>query len=323
MESTQKEFRTIAFIVCYFGKFPQYFNLWLKSCAYNPTVDWILFTDQDPVGSVPNVHYVKTTFQELHKLFAEKLGFSVTLDKPYKICDFRPAYGVIFKEYLKNYDFWGHCDLDMILGDVREFFTGNVLDHHDKILWFGHIALYRNTSENNERYKLPGGPVDYKTVFTSGRHYLFDEEGINRIFRHYHFPLYFEPILIDVIFYRKHYSGFNIKNYQRQVFFWENGKVFQAYQRGGRVDQKEFLSIHFQKRALEPYEFNCDKAEAFFITPKGFFEKKPGVIEDFDFERFNKNPGILYEFLVMQKYFVKLRYSRLVDWMARTFKPRQ
>jgi hypothetical protein len=33
---------------------------------------------------------------------------------PYKICDWKPFYGHIFREYLVAYDFWGHCDMDII-----------------------------------------------------------------------------------------------------------------------------------------------------------------------------------------------------------------
>ena len=43
----------------------------------------------------------------------------VTLDRPYKLCDFKPAYGFIFGEYLKEYDYWGHCDIDIVWGDLR------------------------------------------------------------------------------------------------------------------------------------------------------------------------------------------------------------
>ena len=29
----------------YFGKFPEYFDLWLKSAEYNRNVDFLIFTD--------------------------------------------------------------------------------------------------------------------------------------------------------------------------------------------------------------------------------------------------------------------------------------
>ena len=32
-------------IIPYFGKFNNYFELWLKSCEYNTDFDWLIFTD--------------------------------------------------------------------------------------------------------------------------------------------------------------------------------------------------------------------------------------------------------------------------------------
>ena len=37
--------KSIAFIVPYFGKLPSMFNYWLKSVEYNPSIDFLIFTD--------------------------------------------------------------------------------------------------------------------------------------------------------------------------------------------------------------------------------------------------------------------------------------
>ena len=51
------------------------------------------------------------------------LGFDTALDafstRALKT-DLRPAYGVLFEEYLDGYDFWGHCDLDVLFGRIRD-----------------------------------------------------------------------------------------------------------------------------------------------------------------------------------------------------------
>lgn len=36
----------IIIILPYFGKFSNYFNLFLKSCEKNHTIDWLVITDQ-------------------------------------------------------------------------------------------------------------------------------------------------------------------------------------------------------------------------------------------------------------------------------------
>ncbi len=35
----------IVVIGVYFGNFPEYMNLWLKSCEFNKEIDFIIFTD--------------------------------------------------------------------------------------------------------------------------------------------------------------------------------------------------------------------------------------------------------------------------------------
>ena len=37
--------KKIVFICPYFGKLPEYIDVWLKSCEYNKDIDWILITD--------------------------------------------------------------------------------------------------------------------------------------------------------------------------------------------------------------------------------------------------------------------------------------
>lgn len=34
-------------IVLWFGKFPNYFELYLDSCSHNRSWNWMIFTDQD------------------------------------------------------------------------------------------------------------------------------------------------------------------------------------------------------------------------------------------------------------------------------------
>ena len=57
----------------------------------------------------------------------------VDLKRAYKICDIKSAFGDIFSEEVKNYDFWGHCDMD-----VRSFMTADLLNKYDMMTtkWF-------------------------------------------------------------------------------------------------------------------------------------------------------------------------------------------
>lgn len=73
------------------------------------------------------------SFEKLKELVQSHFDFQISLEAPYKLCDFKPAYGDIFKDYAEKYDFWGHCDFDMIFGNLRKFFNEDKLEKYDKV----------------------------------------------------------------------------------------------------------------------------------------------------------------------------------------------
>jgi len=169
---------TIAVIVCWFGEWPWYINYFLHSVNANTSVDFILISDLTPTVTLPaNIKLIKKTLHDIQKTISHKLSIHANLTEPYKLCDFKPVYGLIFEEHLINYNFWGHCDLDIILGDIRGFITEDVLSTYDIISPYdkyitGCFALYRN----NEKMKwLFSKSKDYKKVFEERLYYAFDE----------------------------------------------------------------------------------------------------------------------------------------------------
>ena len=65
--------KRLCFIIPYFGKLPNYFPLFLKSCKANPNFNWIVFTDDDGNYDYPdNVLKVKMTFKECQTLVKSK-----------------------------------------------------------------------------------------------------------------------------------------------------------------------------------------------------------------------------------------------------------
>lgn len=87
------------------------------------------------------------SFDECRKLVDDKMGMEVALHNPYKFCDLKPCYGVIFADRLKEYDYWAFGDIDLIYGNIRRFFTNEILDRYTYISGFGHLTLVRNTDE--------------------------------------------------------------------------------------------------------------------------------------------------------------------------------
>ncbi len=171
---------TICIVVCYFGKCPAWIYLFLASCKTNPTIHFLIFTDCiHPVATPPNVEIVYASLQQIRTKASERLGFDVTIDTPYKVCDLKPAYGEVFSEYLAPYDFWGMTDLDVIFGNIRQFIDDEILRKFDVINAYsdyivGHFCLYRNTPFFRSLFRESR---DFKKVLQSKEMLSFTECG--------------------------------------------------------------------------------------------------------------------------------------------------
>jgi hypothetical protein len=171
--------KTIGLLTCWYGPYPWYFPYFINSCGFNPTVDFILITDNmENIPNKPeNVKVIYRSLDDIIELASKRLGFRVNIDYPYKLCDFKPAYGFIFKEVIENYDFWGQTDVDVIYGSIRDFMTPELLDNYDLIsarhdYVTGSFALYKNCEKMNTLFKRS---KDYEVVFSTSEHYCFDE----------------------------------------------------------------------------------------------------------------------------------------------------
>jgi len=144
----------------------------------------IVTNDETSYDYPENVMVVRMSFPQLKAKIQSIFPFEISLDSPYKLCDYKPIYGEIFKEYTESYDFWGHCDNDLIFGDIRSFITDEILQKSDKVLSRGHLSLYRNTPYMN-RFVFDHTNDFYKTVYTSPRGFSFDEWGPYGIANHF------------------------------------------------------------------------------------------------------------------------------------------
>lgn len=170
---------SIAIITCWYGKYPWYFSYFIHSCSFNSTVDFLIITDNiEEISNKPeNVKIISKSIDDIKAITSKKLNFPVNIDYPYKLCDFKPAYGFIFSELLENYDYWGHADIDIVYGNIREFMTEEIFQNYDVIssrhdYITGSFCLFRNTVLIN---KLFLESKDYKLVFSSSEHFCFDE----------------------------------------------------------------------------------------------------------------------------------------------------
>ena len=178
---------SILFIVPYFGKWPMWFPAYLCSCGANPSIDWLFLTDIEPPAKSPaNVRFFRTTLAALRESVSARLGFDVQLERGYKFCDLRPAYGHVFAEHAKGYTFWGHCDVDMVWGNIRKFVDDAILAEHDvfsarrgKIA--GHCSLFRNIEAVNSLFRT--GIEGYQAVLQQSTYMHYEERAFSKVVR--------------------------------------------------------------------------------------------------------------------------------------------
>lgn len=281
--------KKLVLISTYFGTLPEYFNIWCKSAAANSNIDFFIYTDCDYPNTPDNVHLIKMTFSALREKVQALFDFKISLKTPYKICDYKPAYGLIFEDDIKDYNYWGHIDIDTVLGRLEAFLPDR---DYEKIYRHGHLCIYKNTFENNRRFMTEIG-MSYKDVFTTENILVFDESaGIQKNYELMGIETYTPRCYADITRQRHNFTlstGFAptengyINNHKHQVFYYENASVFRAYLYKGEIITEEFNYIHFSSRKM-PVHF--DDADSFFITPTGFYEKTEAVQES-DFEKYN------------------------------------
>jgi hypothetical protein len=292
-------------------------NCWLQSCACNPTVNWLLVIDDKEADlHIPsNVKVVYKTLPELKAQFQAYFPFPISLDRPYKLCDWKPVYGEVFKDYLNGYDYWGHADFtDVILGDLRRFLTDGLLGSADKIGHVGHMVLYRNTPEVNQRYKIPvQDGMTYERVLGNDTSRAFDENqayGMPAIYR----KLGLKEVNLSSMFRDNTpiFRSFIVERYRSLltyfmrplrpcVYEWNRGKLYDVTVKDGKIQRTEILYVHYMRRKMEYFDGEYDH---YYIIPNKFipadFELTP------DFVRKASKRVLFYK-----PYFV-LRYRNLV-----------
>lgn len=261
----------IALILPYFGKLDHLFPLWLQSCRYNHDIDWLIFTNDRQQFNYPNntkVYYIE--FDELKNKIQSLYNFPIALSTPYRLCNFRPAYGNIFEEYLKGYDAWGFCDNDMIFGDLKEFFPQE-LSTKFKIGKFGHLSIFPNDQDCKTAYKVGDA---YKIAFSIPQPLFFDEETFPRIlslkgYREYKLKIAdFIPRL----------KRLNILNEpkrkwlnNRHIFVWHKGHLYRYYvDKKNTIQKEEYAYIHFLKRPMQVNK-NLNFNEPILIVPNKIY----------------------------------------------------
>ena len=256
----------IALVISYFGAWPVWFPAFLQSCKYNPGVDWIFFTDCGrPDGAPDNVTFVPFTLADFNALASEKLGFSVQASRAFKMCDFRPAFGLIFEEYLDRYDFWGHCDVDVIWGDIRAFITDDILTRHAIISarkenLCGHFTLYQRHRRIETLFTRH---PDHRTILQSTQSFGFDERGmtrlVKRLIQQEALAVYWPTFLLN--FAHPTTDKPSLLGRHTNRWRWEKGKLYD------RTDEVMYLHFMTWKHSLQGCYFDYgDDPASFYVS---------------------------------------------------------
>lgn len=125
-------------IVPYFGDLPEWWDKFEFPKGYEVILDRDLEDFKNRVRLKLNIEYPS--------------GWGSS-----KLSDYRSLLGYLYQEEIEGYDYWGHCDLDMIFGDVDRWFPDSELKELD--VWSNHNTyicgcwtLYRNCDEVNQLF---------------------------------------------------------------------------------------------------------------------------------------------------------------------------
>lgn len=258
-------------ISTYFGSWPVWFPAFLVSCAKNETIDWLFFTDCEiPKATYPNIRFEQMDLGEFNRLASKQLGFRIQKGV-YAQVDLQPAYGVIFEEYIKGFDFWGHCDVDVVWGDIRSFITEALLRNHDivacrKDFLAGHLTLWRNEPQTNGLFRLIPA---YREIFSCSEYHNFDESIASTFLKtliatgNSKIRVYWPEQMVVWFYGEANPNG----------WYWCNGKIFDARHR-------ERIYLHFQasKNWVTRIDFDVsDRPAKFDFTRHGIWSRRPFV----------------------------------------------
>lgn len=249
--------KRIRIVIPYFGILPPPFRFWWQSALANPTVDFLFVTDCGELQTEQNIEVVHMSFDECRALVNSKMDMEVALRRPYKLCDLRPCYGVIFADWLQGYDYWAFGDIDLIYGNIRRFFTDEVLDRYPYISGFGHLTLVRNTDEWNNFFRQRVDGCQYwEDVMSTEKNCIFDEYGCGglsdmvkavrpedvydvRPFDDLRTPRDFFCFVSEC---KQYMDSLNL------VFEYKDGEMYRVFNDRWKLKKEPTLYVHFKQR---------------------------------------------------------------------------
>ncbi len=217
------------------------------------------------------------SFQECISLIKSKFGNDIKISDPYKLCDYKQVYGIIFDKWVKDFDYWGFCDCDLIFGDIRKYVTDKLLDSYEHLFIYGHFQIKKNTPEVNDYYKLKHldktnkRSLEWENVIKKEECIGFDEfNGLPMILMENKKKIYRDlKSMADINTPAKKYKRmmdlYIRHNFIFQYWVWDSkeGRLYNVSTLSGK--RQERLYIHLQKR--RPPKIGFEKGKDLCILP--------------------------------------------------------
>jgi hypothetical protein len=196
-----------------------------------------------------------------------KLNIDFKPSSPYKVNDLKPAFGYLYNDKIKDFDFYGYGDIDVIYGNLRKFFSDDVLQHNviSSHSWCisGHFALFKNEEVLRNAFRRVR---NWKLFLENAEPQRFDEDIFSAVFRYPAWLPYWLRVSYDWLWSKS--KPLRTKQYFREQFstpltpskwrdgsfhhpdawFWKNGSLTNS--KDGAV---EFLYLHFMNYTSARY----------------------------------------------------------------------
>jgi hypothetical protein len=262
--------KKITLLFVYFGIFPDWIDLFFQTVRNNSSVSFIFYTDCDFSNcKSSNVIFHKISFQNYIELVRNKLKINFKPKNAYKLCDLKLFYGLIHYEDIKDSDYYGYADFDLLFGDIRSFYTDEILENNDifsthETILSGHFSLFKNIEFNRNIFKLIGG---WKEKIESPYYVGIDEytcliksikqTKINRIFYKFNLPSKIWKAREVRMYLKEQYTtpftsiawlDETVNSKQPDTWFYKNGIITNS-----RDGNKNFIYIHFMNFKSSKY----------------------------------------------------------------------
>ncbi len=160
----------IKLLSAWFGVKPLWYSTFVAQMSRFTTIDWVCLPP-------PEVR-IRDQIGWMNQQVKNVVGFPCKKDSVFGTCDYRPAYGDVFKKEYAGYDYIGWCDLDILFGDLDSILPPLLAD--TDVLTFkqmylsGCFTILRNIPEVTQLYKQTD---TYRKVFRDWNYHFWDESG--------------------------------------------------------------------------------------------------------------------------------------------------